>query len=170
MKSTITKFMRGFALAAVSLVAFGLAAQSSLPAPGAGGSFQPNVSAGGPPNGIGWNPGPFPPSNWGGGWNGWSNYPSVVVNPVYNDVNQGITRVIACGYDNQGVWRVLPLVVSYQYNGVQYDVNVINAWNPWTDMWDNGVDMPAYSTSYMLRGVEYDFYTPLSTGTYYFNL
>jgi len=65
---------------------------------------------------------------------------------------------------------VLPLVVSYRYNGVQYGVNVLNAWNPWTDSWDRGVDLPAYNTTYYLRNVEYDFYTVLPTGTFYFNL
>lgn len=87
-----------------------------------------------------------------------------------NFQNQGLTKVIANGYDAMGVWRVLPLLVSYQYNGVQYDVNVINAWNPWTDQWDKGVDVPAYNTDYVLRNVTYDFYAVLSFGTFYFNL
>ena len=78
--------------------------------------------------------------------------------------------MIANGYDAMGVWRVLPLVVSYQYNGVQYNVNVLNAWNPWTDQWDKGVDQQAFSTDYVLRNVTYDFYVPLSFGTFYFNL
>ena len=87
-----------------------------------------------------------------------------------NFQNQGTIKVIACGYDATGVWRVLPLVVSYQYNGVQYAVNVLNAWNPWTDQWDTDVDVPAYNTDYQLRGNTYDFYTVLSTGTFYLNL
>lgn len=134
----------------------------------------------GAPNGIGWNPGPTIPSatytgNWGSPWyEGWNNNPSPSPFPaqiVDNGIaQQGITKVVACGYDAQGIWRVLPLTVSYQYNGVQYIVNVINAWNPWTDNWDRGVDMPAYNTTFYLRGVEYSYYTPLSTGTYYFNL
>ena len=122
----------------------------------------------GPGPGMGmWNPGP-PPGSWGGPWGGpWYNSPTVVVN---NYPNQGVTNVVACGYDAQGVWRTIPLHVSYTYNGVQYDVTVLNAWNPWTDMWDRGVDVPAYNTSYYLNGTTFDFYTVLSTGTYYFNL
>ena len=89
---------------------------------------------------------------------------------VGNFQNQGLTKVIANGYDAQGVWRVLPLLVSYQYNGAQYDVNVINAWNPWTDKWDRGLDLPAYNTNYILRNVTYDYYTVLPFGTFYFNL
>lgn len=144
--------------------------QNSLPAPGAGGSYQPNT---GPGMGMGWTQTP-PPPYWGSLWyDGWETSPSVVVSPTVNTgnfQNQGITKVIACGYDAQGVWRVLPLVVSYQYNGVQYSVNVLNAWNPWTESWDKGVDVPAYNTDYYLRNVEYSFYTVLSTGTFYFNL
>ncbi len=148
--------------------------QNSLPAPGAGGSYQPNVGYGmGPGAGMGWNPAPSPPY-WGSPWyDGWADSPAVVSGPsgqTGNFQNQGITKVIACGYDAQGVWRVLPLVVSYRYNGVQYGVNVLNAWNPWTDSWDRGVDLPAYNTTYYLRNVEYDFYTVLPTGTFYFNL
>lgn len=78
--------------------------------------------------------------------------------------------VMACGYDAQGVWRVIPLRVSYKYNGIQYNVNVLNAWDPWTDMWDDAVNVPAVNTSYYIRGNNYDFYVVLSTGTYYFNL
>lgn len=157
---------------------FGVAgafAQNSLAAPGSGGSFTPNLGPGGggpmgPPNGIGWNPGPAFPNNWGGPWNsGWNYSPTIIVNaPAVS--NQGVTKVLACGYDVTGVWRVVPMTVSYQYNGVQYVVNVLNAWNPWTDNWDRGVDVPAYDTTYVLRGITYDYYAVLSTGTYYFNL
>jgi hypothetical protein len=85
-------------------------------------------------------------------------------------VNQGYERVVACGYDAQGVWQVVPLYVRYRFGGVQYTVVVVNAFNPWTQSWDDGVDMPAYNTSYYINGATYSFYTPLSTGTYYFNL
>lgn len=170
MKNAAYKKIR-VAMAAIVLVMGGLAAgaQNSLPAPGSGGAFTPNA---GPANGIGWNPGPAGPAGWGPGMNpAWNPGPQPVWNSGFNgSINQGITRVIACGYDATGVWRVLPLTVSYQYNGIQYDVNVINAWNPWTDMWDRGVDQPAYNTNYYLRGVTYDFYTVLATGTFYFNL
>ena len=54
---------------------------------------------------------------------------------------------MACGYDAQGNWRTLPLQVSYTWNGFSYDVTVLNAWNPWTQSWNIGVDMPAYSTT-----------------------
>lgn len=148
-------------------------AQNSLPAPGSGGSFTPNnsPSPGGPANGIGWNPGPAFPGNWGSPWNNdWNNSPTIIVNSTPVIPNQGVTKVVACGYDSEGIWRVIPLTVSFQYNGVQYDVYVLNAWNPWTDTWDRGVDLPAYNTSYYIHGQEYDFYCVLPTGTYYFNL
>lgn len=84
--------------------------------------------------------------------------------------NSGTTNVIACGYDAQGVWRTIPLRVSYNYNGAQYDVTVLSAWNPWTDSWNYGVDQPAFNTYYFLNGTYFNFYTNLSTGTFYFNL
>lgn len=117
----------------------------------------------GPVMGNGFGPGPRMGNGFGPGpgWNG-------AYGPRW--ANQGTCNVMACGYDARGVWRVLPLFVQYRFNGVQYDVTVINAWNPWTQTWNSDVDMPAYNTSYYLRGVNYDFYTPLSTGTYYFNL
>lgn len=164
------------AVGAVALLGLGASAQNSLPAPGSGGGFNPA-----PPNGIGWNPGPMgpgpqgppPPSAWGSPWNpGW-NQPTVVISPsitIGNTVNQGVKKVIACGYDAQGVWRVLPLLVSYQYNGVQYNVTVINAWDPWTDMWNRNIDVDAYNTAYILRGITYNYYVVLSYGTFYFNL
>lgn len=170
----IRGILSGIIASAMILVgAAGMLAQNSLPAPGTGGSFQPNPGGPGPGFGGGmWNPGPPSPSNWGSPWyTGWNYSPTIVVNqPSPNFQNQGTTKVIACGYDAQGIWRVLPLLVSYQYNGVQYDVNVLNAWNPWTDSWDIGVDIPAYNTDYVLRNITYDFYAVLSTGTYYFNL
>lgn len=160
------------AIVMAMVCAGGAFAQNSLPAPGSGGSFRPNnPSPGMPANGIGWNPGPMFPGNWGSPWNNdWNNSPTIIVNQTPSIPNQGITKVVACGYDAQGIWRVLPLTVSFQYNGVDYDVYVINAWNPWTDQWDRGVDTPAYNTSYYLRGQEYDFYCILPTGTFYFNL
>lgn len=98
--------------------------------------------------------------------------PMVVSTPLSspNWQNSGTTTVIACGYDAQGVWRTLPLRVSYQYNGAQYNVTVDSAWNPWTDCWNYGIDVPAFNTDYFLNGTTFDFYTNLSTGTFYFNL
>lgn len=169
-KYLLTAFVLG-------LCALGMTAQNSLPAPGSGGSFQPNPSPGfgpayGPPPGSGWYPGPGYPGDWGSPWNpGWNYNPTIVVQPTVTTMpSQGVTKVISCGYDAQGVWRVVPLTVSYQYNGTDYSVYVLNAWNPWTDQWDRGVDVPAYSTDYYLRGVEYSYYAVLPTGTFYFNL
>lgn len=84
--------------------------------------------------------------------------------------NQGTTTVIACGYDAQSVWRTIPLRISYVFNGAQYNVTVDSAWNPWTDCWNYGVDVPAFSTYYFLNGNYYNYYVNLSTGTFYFNL
>ena len=98
--------------------------------------------------------------------------PMVVQTPLSNPdwQNQGTMTVIACGTDAQGVWRTIPLRVSYVYNGAQYNVTVNSAWNPWTDCWDYGVDDPAFNTYYFLNGNYYNFYVNLSTGTFYFNL
>lgn len=136
---------------------------SSLPAPG-------NST---PPTGPGPVMTPPPPSAWGSPWwNGWNPSPTVVISPSVStgNLNNGTMKVIACGYDAMGVWRVLPLYVSYNYNGINYNVNVINAWDPWTDMWNKGVDVQAFSTDYTLRGVNYNYYVVLSFGTFYFNL
>lgn len=149
--------------------------QNSLPAPGTGGTRGGNGGSPQPPNGIGWNPGP----GFGGGgpmWGGanmmggpWCN--DTWTQPFTNGIpTQGSERVVACGYDAQGVWRLVPMLVDFQYNGVQYNVEVINAWNPWTDMWNRNIDQPAYNTDYWLKNIQYDYYVPLSTGTYYFNL
>lgn len=124
------------------------------PAPGSG-VYNPGPPASNPPL--------MPPSPLA---------PMVVNSPLSspNWQNSGTTTVIACGYDAQGVWRTIPLRVSYNYNGAQYNVTVDSAWNPWTDAWNYGVDVPAFNTYYFLNGNYYDFYTNLSTGTYYFNL
>lgn len=159
-------------LVSIALFATGAFAQNSLPAPGSGGSFRPNYGGGG--YGPGWGVPAPPPSYWGSPWyNGWGNSPSVVVSPsvsLGNFQNQGIIKVIANGYDATGVWRVLPMLVSYQWDGAQYDVNVLNAWNPWTDQWNRNLDIQAFNTNYILRNVTYDFYAVLPFGTFYFNL
>lgn len=162
---------------------FQVSAQNSAPAPGSGGSFNPSA-----PNGIGWNPGPgassapapgaggsfqpAPPA-WGGPWGGgWQSSPSVIVNvnPGLINADSGVMSVVGVGYDAQGIWRTVPMRVAYSFNGAFYNVEVLSAWNPWTDMWNRGVDQQAYNTSYFLRGQTYNYYAPLSTGTYYFNL
>lgn len=126
------------------------------PAPGSG-IYNPGPPAPQPPMA---GPGPSPLA------------PLVVNAPLSspNWENSGVTTVVACGYDAQGVWRTIPLRVSYNYNGSFYDVTVLSAWNPWTDTWNYGIDMPAFNTSYFLNGTTFNFYTNLSTGTFYFNL
>lgn len=120
------------------------------------------------PGGFG-NPG-GPNGPWGyGPQQGWNNNWGGFNNPGQWR-NQGTENVLASGYDAQGVWRTIPLYVSYNYNGINYDVTVLNAWNPLGEFWNRGVDMPAYNTTYYMNGITYDFYVPLSTGTYYFNL
>ena len=116
-------------------------------------------------------PQPQPPANWGSPWSGGPG-PVVVNAPLSspNWQNSGVTNVVACGYDAQGVWRTIPLRVSYVYNGAQYNVTVDSAWNPWTDCWNYGIDVPAFNTDYFLNGTTFNFYTNLSTGTWYFNL
>lgn len=159
-------------------------AQTSAPAPGAGGAFTPNGGPGGfggatsaPAPGAG---GPFTPNNspgWGGGpgWGTpWNSGVSISVNaqpygPGWS--NSGVTNVVGVGFDAQGNYQTVPMTVSYNYLGAgQYNVTVLNAWNPWSDLWNRGIDQPAYNTTYYFGGNTYDFYTNLSTGTYYFNL
>lgn len=163
MTAVATSFCVGISLAQSSASAPGAGGAfqpggTSAPAPGAGGSFQPNA--------------PARPA-WGGPWGGgWQSSPPVM-NPYYSGPdwsNSGVTNVVAVGYDAQGVYRTIPLTVSYVYNGINYNVTVLNAWNPWTDMWNTGVDDAAFATTYYLNGQYYDYYTILSTGTYYFNL
>ena len=174
MKKTIYALM-------LALGAAGMAsAQNSVPAPGSGGGFTPAGGPGGatsvpaPGSGGGFQPGGGPgPAGpaWGGPWGGgWSSSPAIVVSPPVSGFNSGLTNVVAVGYDAMGNYRALPLRVSYQWNGAYYSVTVINAWNPWTDAWNYGVDLPAYQTTYQFRGQTYNYYAVLSTGTFYFNL
>lgn len=165
--------VRMLAVMALTLFSFlGMQAQNSLPAPGSGGSYNPAPIGGGmgPANGIGWNPGPPPPSSWGSGWGPSWNYPSSVIINTPSWANRGTVNVIACGYDASGVWQTIPLHVAYYYNGFDYDATVINYWSPWTQNWIRNIDQPAYNTTYYLRGNTYDFYVPLPIGTFYFNL
>lgn len=124
-------------------------------------------------------PGPAAPapSPWGSPWNNPFN-PSTPppvnaatqqpFNPNWQQ--QGTIGVVGCGYDMQGVWRTIPMKVHYQYNGIQYNVTVLNVWNPWTDTWTIGVDDTAYNTTYTMRGMTFNYYVVTATGTYYFNL
>lgn len=161
-------------------------AQNSAPRPGSG-SSAPRPGSGSVlgPNGIGWNPGPVMgsrppmvrpirplrpavvPSIWTDPFGG-ASISIGVTSPGWE--NNGIMNIMCCGYDAQDVWQEMPLRISYNWNGVNYNVTVLNAWNPWTGMWNVGVDMPAYATDYFINGQTYNYYVPLSTGTYYFNL
>ena len=106
---------------------------------------------------------PPPPPGWGA--------PGMLENPPSADwMNQGTMNVMATGYDSQGVLKQIPLTISYSYNGVNYNITVLNVWNPYTQNWNIGVDQPAYSTSYFFNGFTYNWYAPLSLGTFYFNL
>lgn len=160
-------------IAAIVFAIGSISAQNSAPAPGTGGAFTPNNGPvpGGPapapgPNGPMWgtsnslmNGGPWGPGSFSGPYNNGPGY------------NTGISKVIAVGYDASGVWETIPMVVSWHWNGFFYDVTVQNAWNPWTQSWEEyGLDIPAFETSYTLRGVPYTWYANISTGTYYFNL
>ena len=82
----------------------------------------------------------------------------------------GKVNVVGVGYDDEGVWRTVPMSVEYNYNGTRYSATVLTAWDPWTDSWNTNLDVPAINTSYILNGQSYEFYVVLSTGTYYFNL
>ena len=156
---------------AAMMLWLGATAQNSAPAPGSG-SITPPAFGGGfgpaaplPPPAPAWG------SPWGYGWNGYYGYgysPTVIVSPSYQE--SGKTNVIGVGYDDEGVWRTVPMSVEYNADGSQYDVEVLTAWNPWTDTWNLNLNIPAQNTSYLLDGTTYDYYVVLSTGTYYFNL
>ncbi|MCH5235418.1 MAG: hypothetical protein J1E16_08985 [Muribaculaceae bacterium] len=104
-----------------------------------------------------------PPPGWGA--------PGYLVNPPAGEwMNQGNLNVMATGYDSESVLVQIPLYVSYSFNGVQYDVTVLNSWNPYSQMWNIGVDTPAYNTDYYFNGFNYNYYVVLPSGTYYFNL
>ena len=106
---------------------------------------------------------PPPPPGWGG--------PGYLSNPPAGEwMNQGNLNVMATGYDSESVLVQIPLYIAYAFNGVQYDVTVLNSWNPYTQMWNMGVDTPAYNTSYYFNGFNYNYYVVLPSGTYYFNL
>lgn len=84
--------------------------------------------------------------------------------------NMGNLTVIACGHDAMGIWRTIPMRITYRYNGLQYDATIKSAWNPWKDGWDYDLNLPAVNTYFTQGNQEYDFYVVLSTGTFYFNL
>lgn len=171
MKATILKkIVRGVLIISLTAIASMTLMAQSGPPPGPNGPMGPVPGGpGGPPPA----PAPSPAPMWGSPWwEGWNQSPTVTVSPSVslNNFNSGTIKVVACGYDAQGVWRVLPLYVQYNYNGVNYNVTVLNAWDPWTDMWNRGVDVQAFATDYTLKGVNYNYYVVLSYGTFYFNL
>lgn len=107
-------------------------------------------------------PGSIPPG-WGA--------PGYLVNPPTADwMNSGTLNVMATGYDTESVLVQIPLYVSYSFNGVNYEVTVLNSWNPYTQNWTIGVDIPANQTYYYFNGFNYNYYVNLPTGTFYFNL
>lgn len=104
-----------------------------------------------------------PPPGWGG--------PGFLANPpAAGWMNQGTINVMATGYDSESVLVQIPLVVQYSFNGANYNVTVLNSWNPMSQTWNYGVDSQAYQTSYYFNGFTYNYYTVLPSGTYYFNL
>lgn len=106
---------------------------------------------------------PAPPPGWGS--------PGCLVTPPTADwMNQGYMNVMATGYDTESVLVQIPLYVSYNFNGVNYDVTVINSWSPYTQTWNTNVDIPANQTDYYFNGFNYNFYVNLPSGTFYFNL
>ncbi len=105
----------------------------------------------------------FPPS-FGIGDSYHSLMPQAMMHP------NGEETVMCCGYDAMGIWRTMPLRVKYDRMGINYDVTVMSAWNPWSDQWDEDVDVDAVNTYYYFNGRTYRYYVVLSTGTFYFNL
>ena len=85
-------------------------------------------------------------------------------------MNEGTINVMATGYDTESVLVQIPLVVSYSFNGAYYNVTVLNSWNPFTQSWNLGVDIPANQTSYYFNGFTYNYMVNLPIGTFYFNL
>lgn len=109
---------------------------------------------------------PPPPAPAPSGWGAYG----YLSNPPAPNFNQGVINVMATGYDTESVLVQIPLVVSYSFNGVNYNVSVVNCWNPYTQSWTMNIDEPAYQTTYYFNGFTYNYYTNLPSGTFYFNL
>lgn len=106
---------------------------------------------------------PPPPPGWGA--------PGYLVTPPASpDFNQGTINVMATGYDTESVLVQIPLFVSYNFNGATYNVTVLNSWNPYTQTWNIGVDVPASPTDYFFNGFRYNYTATLPSGIFYFNL
>lgn len=172
MKREISKnFIKGVGLALMSLFlgAGSLFAQVLTPPPGPL-PPGPNPIGTPPPPGPGQIPptgqgptSPPPPPGWGS--------PGCLVTPPTADwMNQGYMNVMATGYDTESVLVQIPLYISYNFNGVNYNVTVINSWSPLTQTWNLNVDTPANQTDYYFNGFTYNYYVVLPSGTFYFNL
>lgn len=149
------------------------AAQNSLPRPGAGGFGGPGPAM--PPGAPA--PAPRPPFGggpWGNPWGMGGIGPNspywTSMNPTPVFQQNGQETVMAIGTGASGLPQRIPITVQYTSNGASYDVTVLNAWNTFTDSWNYNVDQQAYRTAYMMGGQMYNYYVPLSTGIYYFNL
>lgn len=101
---------------------------------------------------------------------GWSVPGYLTIPPSEEWMNQGNMNVMATGYNSEGVLIQIPLYVSYNFNGANYNVMVLNSWNPYTQTWNTNVDIPASSTDYYLNGFTYNFFATLPIGNFYFNL
>ena len=166
---TIKHIKKGLLAAILLLSGAAVMAQASLTPP----PFNPNPDSPPgqlPPPGPPGNPATPPPPPNPGIPPGWGAPGSLSVPPSADWMNQGTLNVMATGYDSEGVMRQLPLYISYTFNGVNYNITVLNSWNPYTQNWNVGVDIPAYSTSYYLNGFTYNYYAMLPIGTFYFNL
>ena len=164
MKRTKITTLKIAASVALSLLVFGIGtikAQPTPPPPPPAQGLPPQAPPPPPPG-----PGPAqtpPPPGWGA--------PGYLVTPPAGEwMNQGTINVMATGYDSESVLVQIPLYVAYSFNGVQYDVTVLNSWNPLTQTWNIGVDTQAFNTSYYFNGFNYNYYVVLPSGTYYFNL
>lgn len=129
------------------------------PPPPPGGPLPPPGAPAPPPPGPSTPP---PPAGWAS--------PGFLVTPPPVNMNEGTINVMATGYDTESVLVQIPLVVSYSFNGVNYDVMVLNSWSPYTQSWNIGVDVQAYQTDYYFNGFTYNYYAVLPSGTFYFNL
>lgn len=164
MKNKIKGTMVKKILLTISVLLVGANLLSAQPTPPPPGSVPPPPGMQTPPPPPAPGPAtPPPPPGWGA--------PGCLVSPPSADwMNQGNLNVMATGYDTESVLVQIPLYVSYSYNGVNYDVTVLNSWNPYTQNWNLNVDIPANSTYYYFNGFYYNFYVNLPSGTFYFNL
>ncbi|MCH5241349.1 MAG: hypothetical protein J1F67_02850 [Muribaculaceae bacterium] len=155
------------AVAMMACIVFGIGSLIAQPTP-------PPPAPGTPPPANGFTPPPPPLATPGPAQTppppGWGSPGCLTYPPAGDWMNQGNLNVMATGYDSESVLVQIPLYVSYSFNGVQYDVTVLNSWNPYSQMWNMGVDTPAYNTNYYFNGFTYNYYVVLPSGTYYFNL